>query len=95
MTSRILIAAALAVAAGTMPAMAASITSDPDATMNEQQKLGPNEVTHQVGNAAVTHRHGHVYGRAYAPAYGYYQGPAYGYYGAPTYRYEPVPAPGW
>lgn len=87
-------AAALAVAAGVTPAMAASVTSTPEATMTEEQKLGPNVVTHQYGNAAVTHRYGRHHARVIAPAWGYSE-PIYGYYGAPTYRYEPVPAYGW
>lgn len=93
MTSKLLIAAAaLAVAASTTPTMARSVTSDPDATMHEQQKLGPNEVTTQWGNASVTRRHGHIYdgqiyGRTIVPSYGYYQ--------APAYRYEPAPLNDW
>jgi hypothetical protein len=73
--------------------------------MHEQQKLGPNETTHRVGNAYVTHRnghHGYVHGRVMAPAYGYYDGPAYSYYGGPAYSYappayayEPAPLHGW
>jgi hypothetical protein len=88
MTTKILIAAAaLAVAASTTPTMARSVTSDPDATMHEQQKLGPNEVTTQLGNASITQRHGRSYGRVIVPSYGYYQ--------APAYRYEPVPLNDW
>jgi len=102
MTFRILIAAtALAIAAGSAtPTMARSITSDPDALMNEQQKLGPNESTYRVGNAYVTHKHGWHQGRApgrvIGPAYsyGYYGGPAYAY-APPSYGYEPAPLYGW
>jgi hypothetical protein len=104
MTTRILIAAAaLAIAAGAAtPTLARSITSDPDALMNEQQKLGPNESTYRVGNAYITHkngwRHGHAMGPGYrygyAPTYGYYGGPAYAYV-PPAYAYEPAPLYGW
>jgi hypothetical protein len=30
------------------------VTSDPDATMNEEQKLGPNAYSYRVGNATIT-----------------------------------------
>jgi hypothetical protein len=98
MTTKILIAAtALAIAAGTAtPTLARSITSDPDALMNEQQKLGPNESTYRVGNAYVTHKHGWRHSRAIVPAdsYSYYRGPAYSYV-PPAYGYEPAPLYGW
>jgi|SRR3954468_2948761 hypothetical protein len=88
-------AAALAIAAGTGSAYAWDITSDPDATMTEQQKLGPNEHTRQLrGGGYVTQRGYQAY-RA-APAYGYSYGyaPSYGYgYGyGPSYSYGYAPA---
>ena len=100
MTAKLLIAAAaLTIAAGTLPAKAVSVTSDPDATMNEQQKLGPAERTVRHGNAYVTHRHRHayrsglVYGSAVEPwgsSYGYYSGPGYAYE-RPGYVYGSAP----
>ena len=81
MTTKTLIAAAaLAVAAATYPAHAASVTSDPDATMHEQQKLGPNETTRQFSNGFVTQKRGPAYGWNIAPR-GYHPGyvQSYGY----------------
>ena len=89
-------AAALAIVAGTGSAYAWDITSDPDATMNEQQKLGPNEHTYKLpGGGYATKRGYHAY--RVAPAYGMYDGgvtygyaPSYGYgYGPTVYGYAP------
>jgi hypothetical protein len=80
-------AAALAIAAGTGSAYAWDITSDPDATMTEQQKLGPNEHTQQLrGGGYVTKRGHHAY--RVAPVYGMYNG-GYSYGYAPSYAYGP------
>jgi len=79
-------AGAMAAATAVGPAQARSFTTDPDATMHEQQKLGPNEVTTQLwGGGFVTQKvppAGYMYGPAYGSAYG---APSYGY----GYEYEP------
>ncbi len=89
----LMVAGVLAIAAGTAPVQARSLTSDPDATMHEQQKLGPNAVTTQLSNGFVTQRIGPLHGPIYGPAYGY----SYGH--APSYGYAPgygmTVEPGW
>jgi hypothetical protein len=71
-------------------ALALDITTDPDATMNQEQKLGPNVYSRHYGNITVTRKgYGGPRGWGYyggAPAYGYT--PAYPYYGGPGYGYR-------
>lgn len=73
-------AGALAVAFA-MPAQARSLTSSPEATMHEQQKLGPNVVTTQMGNRFITERVG-----PNTPYRGPMTGPVYGY--SPGYELD-------
>lgn len=40
---------------------AADVTSDPDATMTQQQKLGPNSHSSRVGNRIYTTRGAYAY----------------------------------
>ena len=48
---------------GTTPfAFSYDVTSDPDATMNQQQKMGPNVRSHRVWNRIITQK-GWNYGR--------------------------------
>jgi len=83
-------AGALVAASVAVPAQARSLTTTPEATMHEQQKLGPDVVTTQTRNGLIVERmgshrmNGAVYGYepGYAPSYGWganYGGSAYGY----------------
>jgi hypothetical protein len=51
-------------------AYAFDITSDPDATMNQQQKLGPNVYSQRVWNKTYNMKTGAY---AYYPGYRYYR----------------------
>ena len=94
MTTKYLIAAAaLAVAVGTTPAMARSVSADGDAAMHENQKLGPNAYTTQVDNSLVTQR-GFIPGRAIVQSRAVVTGPAYTYE-PPAYAYHPAPLYDW
>jgi hypothetical protein len=68
MKSMRLITAAGLFLAGSCCAYAFDITSDPDATMNQQQKLGPNVYSQRVWNKTYNIKTG-VY--AYYPRYRY------------------------
>ena len=68
MKAKLIIAsAAILVAAGPSAAFAYDMTSDPDATITQEQKLGSNVRSHRVGNAIVTNKtgryHRHTYNR--------------------------------
>jgi hypothetical protein len=66
MKAKLIIAsAAILIAAGTSAAFAYDITSDPDATITQEQKLGPNVRSHRVGNAIVTNKTGRYHRHAY------------------------------
>ncbi len=55
MKGKLLIVAATGLFLGTAScAYAVSFTSDPIATMNEEQKLGPNSFSYRVGNQTYT-----------------------------------------
>jgi len=65
MNAKIIIAAII-VTMGTSASYAQyarDVTSDPDATMTEQQKLGPNEQSYRAGNATITTKTGRWYPR--------------------------------
>jgi hypothetical protein len=94
MTTKYLIAAgALAVAVGTTPVMAASVSADGDAAMHENQKLGPNAYTTQFDNSLVTQRRG-IPNRAIVQSRSVLTGPAY-VYEPPAYAYHPAPLYDW
>ncbi len=69
MKSMLLIAAAGLFLAASSCAYAVDITSDPDATMTQQQKLGPNSHSRRVGNRIYTTRGAY----AYYPRHRYYR----------------------
>jgi hypothetical protein len=69
MNSKLLIATAGLFLAASSYAYAMDVTSDPDATMNQQQKLGPNVYSRQVGNRTYNMRGAYAY---YPRAYAYY-----------------------
>ncbi len=50
MKTKSVIAAAVLFLGGTSSALCYDITSDPDATMNQEQKLGPNVQAYRVWN---------------------------------------------
>jgi hypothetical protein len=54
MKAKLLIVATGLLLAGTAHTFAYDVTSDPDATMNQQQKLGPNAKSYRVGNRIIT-----------------------------------------
>lgn len=68
MKSKVLIAAAGIFLAASSCAYAFDITSDPDATMNQQQKLGPNVYSQRVWNKTYNIKTGAY---AYYPRYRY------------------------
>ncbi len=68
------IAAAGLLLAASSGAFAFDITSDPDATMNQQQKLGPDVYSHHVWNRTYNFKGAY----AYYPRYRYY--PRHRYY---------------
>jgi len=61
MKSMLLITAAGLFLAAAPHAYALDITSDPDATMTQQQKLGPNAHSRRVGNRIYTTRGAYAY----------------------------------
>jgi hypothetical protein len=71
MKPKLLIAVAGLFLAGSSGAYAFDITSDPDATMNQQQKLGPNVYSQRVWNKTYNIKTG---------AYAYYPRYRYRYY---------------
>lgn len=77
MKSMLLITAAGVFLTGSSWAYAFDITSDPDATMNQQQKLGPNVYSQRVWNKTYNIKTGPY---AYDPGYRYR---AYRYYRRP------------
>jgi hypothetical protein len=68
MKSKLIIATVVLGMAGASAAYARDVTSDPDATMTSEQKLGPNVRSQRMGNRVITTKtgryHGHVYYRA-------------------------------
>lgn len=69
MNSMLLITAAGLFLAVSSYAYALDITSDPDATITQQQKLGPNVSSRRVGNRIYTTRGAY----AYYPRHRYYR----------------------
>jgi hypothetical protein len=69
MKSMFLITAAGLFLATAPCAYALDITSDPDATMTQQQKLGPNAHSRRAGNRIYTTRGAY----AYSPRYRYHR----------------------
>jgi hypothetical protein len=70
-----LIVATILLALGTTASYAQyarDVTSDPDATMTEEQKLGPNVRSYYLGNATITTQTGWWYPRR-AYYYHYYR----------------------
>jgi hypothetical protein len=65
MTSKLLIAAIVLGIAGTSASYARDVTSDPDATMTSEQKLGPNARSQRVGNRIITTKTGRYHRHAY------------------------------
>ncbi len=61
MISKLLTATAALFLAASSYAYAVDITSDPNATMNEQQKLGPNPHSYRLGNRVYTTRGAYAY----------------------------------
>jgi hypothetical protein len=61
MKSKLLITAAGLFLAATSCAFAVDVTSDPDATITQQQKLGPNVHSRRVGNRIYTTRGAYAY----------------------------------
>jgi len=61
MKSMLLIAAAGLFLAASPSAYALDITSDPDATITQQQKLGPNAHSRRAGNRIYTTRGAYAY----------------------------------
>jgi hypothetical protein len=61
MKSMLLIAAAGLFLAASPSAYALDITSEPDATMTQQQKLGPGSHSRRVGNRIYTTRGAYAY----------------------------------
>ena len=63
MKSKLIIVAAVLSIAGANATYARDVTSDPDATITSEQKLGPNVRSQRVGNRIITtktgsyHRH--------------------------------------
>jgi hypothetical protein len=70
MKSILFITAAGLFLAASSCAFAFDITSDPDATMNQQQKLGPNVYSQRVWNRTYNIKTGAY---AYYPRYRYYR----------------------
>jgi len=68
MNAKLLLVAAGLFLAATPCASAYDITSDPDATMNQEQKLGPNVRAHRVWNKIYV-----IKGRPYYGRYSYYR----------------------
>jgi hypothetical protein len=54
MKAKLLIIAGVLFLATTPVAFAYDVTSDPDATMNQQQKMGPSVRSYQAGNRIIT-----------------------------------------
>ena len=70
MKNMLFIAVAGAFLATSPRAYAFDITSDPDATMNQQQKLGPNVYSQRAWNRTYNFKTGAY---AYYPRYRYYR----------------------
>ena len=75
MKAKLLIPSAGLFLAGTSCALAYDLTSDPDATMNQEQKLGPNVRSQRVWNEIYTQKYR-----------GYYLYPRYPRYARYRYR---------
>jgi hypothetical protein len=58
MNSKLIIVAIALGIAGTNAAHARDVTSDPDATVTSEQKLGPNVRSQRVGNRVITTKTG-------------------------------------
>jgi hypothetical protein len=63
MTTKLLMLTAGLLLAGTSYALSYDLTSDPDATMNQQQKLGPNVYSWRYGNETWTQKYPNYYYR--------------------------------
>jgi hypothetical protein len=61
MKSMLLIVAAALFLAAAPSAYALDVTSEPDATITQQQKLGPNVYSRRVGNRIYTTRGAYAY----------------------------------
>jgi hypothetical protein len=61
MKTKLLILTAGLLLAGTSYALPYDVTSDPDATMNQEQKLGPNVRSHRFWNEIYTRKYGGYY----------------------------------
>jgi hypothetical protein len=68
MKKKLLIVASGLFLTATPGALAYDITSDPDATMNQEQKLGPNVRAYRVWNKIYVQK-----GYYYYPRYAYYR----------------------
>jgi hypothetical protein len=58
MKGKLVIAAVVLVIVGASAAYARDVTSDPDATITSEQKLGPNVRSQRVGNQIITTKTG-------------------------------------
>jgi len=65
MKGKLIIAAVIVGISGTSAAYARDVTSDPDATMTSEQKLGPNVRSQRIGNRVITTKTGRYHGHAY------------------------------
>ena len=65
MKSKLIIAAVVLGMAGASAAYARDVTSDPEATMTSEQKLGPNVRSQRMGNRVITTKTGRYRGHAY------------------------------
>ncbi len=61
MTTKLLMLTAGLLLAGTSYALSYDLTSDPDATMTQEQKLGPNVRTQRVWNEIYIQKYGNYY----------------------------------
>ncbi|HEY7972081.1 MAG TPA: hypothetical protein VID96_04090 [Xanthobacteraceae bacterium] len=61
MTTKLLMLTAGLLLAGTPYALSYDLTSDPDATMTQEQKLGPNVRTQRVWNEIYIQKYGNYY----------------------------------
>jgi hypothetical protein len=73
MKNMLLIAMAGAFLAASPCAYAFDITSDPDATMNQQQKLGPNVYSQRAWNRTYNFKSAYAYYPRYYQPYRYYR----------------------
>jgi hypothetical protein len=61
MTTKLLMLTAGLLLAGTSHALSYDLTSDPDATMTQEQKLGPNVRSQRVWNEIYLQKYGNYY----------------------------------